>query len=393
MAAFSGTLRTNEVYSALFNMILAQQVFMDNFGKHQTLVEKAKQEAGLFGDTKLFYSGDVLKSKVWTGHDSEAANLLNVERAPAPACQAIVIDQFRIIALSTDEYLSKRAWSSESAFSDFTSLLIDMMSQTKKVYEGVLFNTYVGTHTTSIGEQMQSIDLTTALTGLSGVEKDKKEAMVIAQALADLMVEMNDYNRSYNDYGYLRSYADEDIKVIWNSKYLNKIRKVDLPTIFHKEGLVDKMESEVLPARYFGTVLDASSIATYSASTPAAGKPIDSDDSSYVPGSNHANGCVRSLVEKEVTVSGTDYHVFPGDEIPSGSTVKASGTFELGETYIEQDDIICKVVTKLPVMLTAFEASVSFYNPRALLTNRYMIWGFSKPEALSNYPFITIKAI
>ena len=85
MAAFSGTLRTNEVYSALFNMILAQQVFMDNFGKHQTLVEKAKQEAGLFGDTKLFYSGDVLKSKVWTGHDSEAANLLNVERAPAPA--------------------------------------------------------------------------------------------------------------------------------------------------------------------------------------------------------------------------------------------------------------------------------------------------------------------
>lgn len=393
MAAFSGTLRTNEVYSALFNMILAQQVFMDNFGKHQTLVEKAKQEAGLFGDTKLFYAGDVLKSKVWTGHDNEAANLLNVERAPAPACQAIVIDQFRIIALSTDEYLSKRAWSSESAFSDFTSLLIGMMAETKKVYEGTLYNTYVGTHVTSVGNQSQSIDLTTALTGLSGVEKDKKEAMVIAQALADLMVEMGDYSREFNDYGYLRSYADEDIKVIWNSKYLNKIRKVDLPTIFHKEGLVDKMESDVLPSRYFGTVLDASSIATYSASTPAAGKPIDSDDSSYVPGSNHANGCVRSLVEKEVTVGGTAYHVFPGDEIPSGSTVKASGTFELGETYIEQDDIICKVVTKLPVMLTAFEASTSFYNPRALLTNRYMVWGFSKPEALSNYPFISIKAI
>ena len=79
-----------------------------------------------------------------------------------------------------------------------------------------------------------------------------------------------------------------------------------MPTIFHKEGMIQKFEEEVLPSRYFGTVITSSNIASFSASTPAAGKPIDSDDGSYVPGSNHANGCIRSLVEKdEVDVSGT----------------------------------------------------------------------------------------
>lgn len=362
MAAFSGTLRTNEVYSALFNMILAQQVFMDNFGKHQTLVNKAKEEAGLFGDTKLFYSGDVLKSAVWTGHDTEAANLLNVERAPAPECQAIVIDQFRIIALSTDEYLSKRAWSTESAFSDFTSLLIGMMAETKKVYEGTLYNTYVGTHETSVGSQQVTVDLGSIASdsSVNTIEKDKLEAMTIAQSLADLFVEMGDYSRSYNNYGFLRSYADEDIKVIWNSDYVNKIRKVDLPTIFHKEGLVDKFEQEVLPARYFGQV-------QASAHTTVAGE--------------------RSLIEADITVGGNTTHVFPGDVIPTGASVGAN------ESYIVDPDVICKVVVRLPVMLTAFEASTSFYNPRALLTNRYMVWGYSNPEALDNYPFITVKAI
>ena len=52
-------------------MIISQEVFADNLGKHQTLVDKARVDGGLFGDTKLYYSTDVLKSAPW-GNDAEA---------------------------------------------------------------------------------------------------------------------------------------------------------------------------------------------------------------------------------------------------------------------------------------------------------------------------------
>ena len=395
MANFTGQLRSNEIFSALYNMIISQEVFADNLGKHQTLVDKARVDGGLFGDTKLFYATDVLKSVAW-GNDAEATNLLALHRPDAPDCQAISLDVFRQISLTVDNYLSKRAWSSEGVFSSFTSIMLGWLRETKRVYDGTLYNVFIGTTETSVGAQEVSIDLTSAsagdpLYGLTGVEKEKMEAMIISQAIADLLVAMGDYSRDFNDYANLRSYAEEAIKVIWNSKIVNKIRKVDLPTIFHKDGLVDKFEEEILPSRYFGVVLTASNMSTYSASTPTAGKPIDSDDGSYVPGTNHANGCVRAVVEKDVTVGGVAYHVFPGDEIPSGATVKASGNFELGEAYIEQDDIICKVLVKLPPYMSAFEVGTSFFNPKSLTTNHYLTFGHNKLEYLKNYPLITVK--
>lgn len=396
MATFLGQLRSNEIFSALYNMIISQQVFADNLGKHQTLVDKARVDGGLYGDTKLFYSTDVLKSVAW-GNDAEASNLLALHRPDAPEVQAIVLDQFRQISLTVDNYLSKRAWSSEGAFSQFNSVMLGWLRDTKRVYDGTLYNAFIGTRETSTGAQMQTVDLKSAsagdpLYGLTGVEKEQMEAMLIAQKLADLMVALGDYGRDFNDYANLRSYAEEDIKVVWNSIWVNKIRKIDLPTIFHKDGLMDKFEEEVLPSRYFGVVLTSSNIASYSASTPTTGKPIDSDDGSYVPGVGHANGCVRAMIEKDITVGGTAYHVFAGDEIPSGATVKASGTFELGEVYIEDANVICKVLVKLPPYMSAFEVGTSFFNAKSLTENHYLTFGHNTLEHLSNYPFITVKA-
>lgn len=392
MGAFLGQLRSNEIFSALYNMIISQEVFADNLGKHQSLVEKARVDGGLFGDTKLYYATDVLKSVAW-GNDAEASNLLALHRPEAPECQAIHLDIFRQICLTVDNYLSKRAWADEGAFSSFNSIMLGWMRDTKRVYDGTLYNVFIGTTETSSGKQVVSVPVSTAIASASTqLEADKLEAMVIAQSLADLMVEMGDYSREFNDYANLRSYAEEAVKVVWNSKYVNKIRKIDLPTIFHKDGLMEKFEEEVLPARYFGTVITSSNISSYSASTPAAGKPIDSDDGSYVPGSNHANGCIRSCVEKDVTVSAVAYHVFPGDEIPAGATIKASGTFELGEVYIEKADVICKVLVKLPPYMSAFEVGTSFFNPKSLTENHYLTFGHNTIEYLKNYPFITVKA-
>ena len=389
------TLNPNEIFASIANMIISQEVFADNLGKHQTLVDKARVDGGLYGDKKLYYSTDVLKSHPW-GNDAEAANLLALDRPADPKVQDITLDVFRQIRLTVDNYLSKRAWSDEGAFSSFNSVMLGWMRETKRVYDGTLYNCFIGATQTSTGQQVVNVDLGTGsghpLYNLTGVEKEQMEAMLIAQALADLFVAMGDYSRDYNDNQFLRSYANEAIKVIWNAKFVNKIRKIDLPTIFHKDGLVDKFEEDIMPARYFGEVITSANVASYSDATPAAGKPIDADDDSYVPGVNHANGCIRSMVEKDVTVSGTAYHVFPGDEIPAGATIKAGGNFELGEVYIEKADIIAKVLVKLPPFMSAFEVGTSFFNPRSLTENHYLTFGHNTLEYLKNYPFITVKA-
>lgn len=399
MPNFTGTLNSNEIFAAIYNMIISQQVFADNIkGTFSSLVDSARVDGSLFGDQKLYYSTDALKTDAW-GNDAEATNLLQLHRPAAPKVQSIVLNKFRQISLTVDYYLSKRAWSTEGAFSEFTSVMIGWMRDTKRIYDSTLYNAFFGSNETLVGKQMRQVDLRSAsagqpLYGLSGLEKEKMEAMLIAQNLADLFVEMKDVSRDFNDYGHLRSYGDEEIKVVWNSKFVNKIRKIDLPTIFHKDGLVDKFAEEILPARYFGTAITASNIADYSATTPAAGKPIKQSTGAYTPGSNHANGYIRALVEKEVTVSGTVYHVFPGDEIPAGATIVAStGNFLPGEVYIEKDDVICKIVTMLPPMMSAFEVGTSFFNPKSLTENHYLTWGYNTLEHLKAKPFITVKAL
>lgn len=394
MPTFSGQLRSNEIFSALYNMIISQQVFADNIkGTFSSLVDKARVDGSIYGDQKLFYSTDVLKSHAW-GADSEATNLLALARPKAPEVQSIVLDKFRQIDLTVDYYLSKRAWADEGAFSSFTSVMLGWIRETKRVYDSTLYNAFIGTNESTVGGQMRSVGVAAARANASSEEEaNRLEAEAIAQHIADLMVEMKDVSRSFNDYQQLRSHSEEEIKVIWNSKFVNKIRKIDLPTIFHKDGLVDKFEEEILPARYFGIVITLINISSYSASTPAAGKPIDSNDGSYTPGDAHANGCVRSLVEKEVEVSSTKYHVFPGDEIPAGATIVAStGDFLPGEVYIEDSSVICKVVTMLPPFMSAFEVGTSFFNPKSLTENHYLTWGYNSLEHLKGKPFITIKA-
>ena len=255
--------------------------------------------------------------------------------------------------------------------------MLGWMRETKRVYDGTLYNVFIGTTVSSVGKQSQSVDLTTGLSGLSGIEKDRKEAELIAQKLADLIVEMGDYSRDFNDYQFLRSYANEAIKVVWNSKYINKIRKVDLPTIFHKEGLVDKFEEDVMPNRYFGHIVGEADI--------GSGKVIGTDGA-Y----DSTKGTLRAA--KEFVYN--DKHYFPGDALAtSGTYVAVVGGLEASDVYVEDADVICKVLVKFPPMMSAFEVGTSFFNPRSLTENHYLTFGHNTLEKLDNYPFITIKEI
>lgn len=382
MPNFTGTLNSNEIFGAIYNMIISQQVFADNIkGTFSSLVDAARVDGSLFGDQKLYYSTDALKTEAW-GNDAEASNLLALHRPAAPKVQSIVLNKFRQISLTVDYYLSKRAWSTEGAFSEFTSVMIGWMRETKRVYDSTLYNSFFGTNETSVGKQIRQIDLRSAssgqpLYGLSGLEKEKMEAMLIAQDLADLFVEMKDVSRDFNDYGHLRSHGDEEIKVVWNSKFVNKIRKIDLPTIFHKDGLIDKFSEEILPARYFGRPVSESDI--------GSGKIIGSDGA-Y----DSSKGTLRA--KEEFTYN--DKHYFPGDALAtSGTYVAVVGGLEASQVYIETSDVICKVVTMLPPMMSAFEVGTSFFNPKSLTENHYLTWGHNSLEHLKGKPFITVKAL
>lgn len=57
------TLNSNEIFASIANMIISQEVYSDNLGKHQKLVDKARVDGTLFGDKKLFYATDVLATR------------------------------------------------------------------------------------------------------------------------------------------------------------------------------------------------------------------------------------------------------------------------------------------------------------------------------------------
>ena len=361
MANYNGQLKSNEIFTSIYNLILAQQVFADNIsGTKSELVDMARIDGTLYGDTKLYYATDVLSSAPW-GNDAEAVNLLQLHRPADPKCQAITIDKFRQVSLTIDDYMSKRAWSDLDAFSSFNSVMQGWLGDTKKIYDATTYNAYVGTATTDVGRQKIEVDVTTAVGTATGEEAARIEAETIAEAIANLLVDLKDVSRDFNDYGFLRSYNIDDLIFVWNSKAISRITKRDLPTIYNNE-IMEKFGEYTLPARYFGTV---NSQAT------------------------DGNGTtVRSLIEQDVSPKqggGAKKHVFAGDLIPSGYTATAN------TSYTTNDKILFKVMhrSSIPYM-SAFSVGTSFFNAKSLTENHYLTFGHNTLQYLQNYPLITV---
>ena len=373
---YAGKLNASEVFASIFNMIISQYVFADNIkGTKSSLVDEARVDGSMYGDTKLYYATDVLRSYAWGGY-AEAANLLATDRPEDPKCQAITLDVFRQIRLTVDNYLTKRAWSTENAFNEFNSVMLGWIRDTKKVYDSTTYNAFIGTYETAEGKQTQTVTLPTDATNKEA--ENRLQAQAIATKVADILVDLEDVSRDYNDYENLRSYSADDFRYVWNAEWVNKIRKLDLPTIFHKD-FIDKFAEYTLPARYFGTLGTAGAVTS--------------------------NGTtMRSLVEQDVTLaenyvfkgqtltSGTKFHLFAGDIIPKGITLATTGGVQV-PYYTEDSSIVCKIVHKSAVpYMSGFEAGTSFFNPRSLTENHYLTFAHNTIEALHDKPFITVKA-
>jgi len=362
---FPGSLNQNEIYDRLYNMIISIQTESGNIkGLYSALVDAARVDGTLFGDTKIYIDTDVLETHAW-GNDAEAPNLLNLDRSPKPKTQSIVLNKFRQIRCTVDDVLSRRAFYDEGAFASFTSVLLGWITDTKRVYDSRLYSTYIGTTKTSVGKQSINVDLTTATQSIAASDVEGKarvRAQHVAKAIADTIVLMKDASRDFNDYGFLRSYDEGEIKCVFNAKYANEITKLDLPTMFHQVG-IDKFGQYILPDYYFGNI----------------------STSAIAAASN--TGQYRSVIEKDYTVGGATTHCFPGDKIPAAVAIAAN------EGYEVDDKVICKMMTVLPPFLSAFSIGSSFWNPRSLTTNHYLTFGFNTLEYLKGKPFITFKEI
>ena len=361
MPQFSGSLNPNEIFSSLFNMIISQQINADNIKEgFSSLVNRARVDGGLYGDTKLYYDTDVLKSHAWGG-DTEASSLLSLDRPADPECQAIFLNVFRQIRVTVDYYLSKRAWKDEGAFAQFNAVTLGWLRDTKKVYDQTTYNAFIGVAVSAVQADV-NVTLSTITTPATTADEESEarlRAQRIGKALADLMIDMKDVSRSFNDYGHLKSYDEDEVIIIFNSAYANEITYLDLPTIFHKEGIVKKVSQDMLPSRYFGDILTAS-------------KTVGATDD------------VRAMYEQEITVGGNSYHLFAGDKFPVGAVVAS------GDGYEVNPAIIAKVVTKLPPYMSAFEVGTSFFNPRSLTENHYLTFGHNSLEHLYAHPFVRV---
>lgn len=371
-AIFNGQLNTNIVYRSLYNLIISVQTYVDNISKtNSALVNMAKTEASQYGDTIIKTATDIVPIYDWLG-DEEAGNLLKLHRPQRPQQEKFVLDVFKMVPLTTDTFLSKQAWGDERSFAEFNSTVIAWMKDTKDIYEASIFNTFIGTNETETGKQNVEIVVPAEPDSADDYNTEAYNriyAQTIAMEMANLMVDVADYNRSYNDFENLRSFNVDDLIFVSNSEYVNKITKLDTPSLFHRDGLVEKLGKYTLPARFFGT------INTEGGTTPSS------------------NLSIRSLICKDyntVEPSNAAYNkkllIQAGDLLPGGVAYGAN------ETYTQDNSIAFKVYHKNSVpFLSAFNASSEFFNPRSQTSTKYLIFGHNHLAHSSNYPFITVR--
>lgn len=381
---FNGQLYTNKIVGGMFNMIIRETVESGNIkGTYSELVDMSRVEGTLFGDQIIFVDTDKLSTHDWNNYD-EAANLLDTDRVEDPDTQTIVMDVFKQIRLTLDDYLTKQAWTGPDAFGTFQSVMQSWITSTKKIYESKTFNVFVGTTETSEGKQTQTID----------VNAGENFGLLVAEKLANVLVDLKNPSRVYNDFYNTKSFAEEDLIVVWNSDVYNAIKKIDLPVIFHKDGLVGEFEQHVIPSYFFGTPVgkehneqttdpNNTTIRTRiekrfdlpSVATGASGKTAATTEAKRIEN--------KAKMDK----NGVWYVICDaGDIIPGGVD------YYEDEAYEAKDDIAFKLIHKRSIpFMSAFTVGTSFFNPRALLTNHYLTFGHNTLEYLRSKPFITVK--
>ena len=350
------TLNNNAIYTVLQNMVISQHVFSDPIGGLSSeIVDANRVDGTLYGDQKQYMSVDMIHPRDWGG-DDEAENLLKLERNTKVSQEQITLDTFKMFKLTTGTMKEKQAFMNEGNFSNFNAVQLAMIRDGKRAYDVTTYNAFIGTH---------ARDIKTIPVGA-----DDNEALVVSKGIADIVDEMAELETTFNGWGYLRAYGRDDLQIIFNKRYLNSWRLVDLPEVYHPDGILHDHKS--MNAKYFG-VLPATKAAATAAQT--AGK-------------------LRFGKQVNFDKAGSFY---AGDLVPDGVTVgeKTSGdTVNYEDCYIEDATIVGIIIGKgaAPYM-SASENSTAFWNPQSLTNTNFLIYGHNTLKALQEKPYIVIKKV
>ena len=382
-------LNQNIITAALFNMIISQQVF-DSEVASTSLADRFKVDGTLFGDTKLYHSFDIGSPEDWL-NDEEAPDLLKLVRNKSGKTQSITMGVYKIIAITTDQYLSKQAFMGNGTFAEYTSFLKGSLRKIKRVYDRSIINVHVGTLKPSTTRC--DLQITTPK-GATTEETNRLEAQTLASEIEILKADLEDNNRDFNALNYLRSYDVSDFIAIWNVRVHSRIRKIDLPTIFHKDINEGGGFTEYdLPEKWFGSV--ATSDLTLPTSAPAT-----------VTNRILENGWY-DVSETEITLvakpDNNSIYLWAGDAVPykgqvyqdyvRGISVTVQSTTLPKEYYYVVDNSIAFMLVHkdaLPYM-SGFETATEFWNSRSLTSTNYLIFGHNNLEFIEEYPRIKVR--
>lgn len=382
-------LNQNTITTALFNMIISQQVF-DSKVANTDLADRFRVDGTLFGDTKLYHSFDIGSPEDWL-NDNEAPNLLQLNRNKSGKTQSITMGVYKIISITTDQYLSKQAFMGEGTFAEYTSFLTGSLRKIKRVYDRSLINSKIGTLEPSTIRCDISI---VTPKGATTEEGNRLEAQTIAARLMVLKADLEDNNRDFNALDYLRSYSSEDLIAVWNVEKHAQITKLDLPTIFHNDINADGgFKQYDLPAKWFGEAatedytLPSSAPGTVTKRVLVSGW-YDVAQTEIVLVSKPTNNTVFLWAGDPVPYTGQIYHDYVRKvDVTVVSTIMPS------EYYYTVDNTIAFMLvhaSALPFM-SGFETGTEFWNGRSLTTNNYLIFGHNNLEFLEEYPRIRVK--
>lgn len=369
---FNGTLNSNEIYNALFNIRILFQKLAPQTIRRDEIVSLLDKATGMYGDTGVVQGMDIQGTYNF-GMDAEAASLLAINRNKTQKVEKYTIDQWRQTDVTNDAYISKRAFLDEGTFAMFNGYIVGTLSKAMDAFENGFVKSSVGTYNSPV----TGCNITVDLPELDGTEAtERRRAALLKKAILDLKADLKDNQRKYNGYGFYSSYDWEDFTPVFNTKYLNEINALALHQTFNPEYISQTSGRNWTP-KWFGTVKETGGTTETTANggnkTIYSLVEINSDETTNFPltALQHTNGV---------------YRIFPGDLLPD------EFKYGDGEAYEVDSKVIAKVFAPEYVYyMTGYQQGESFYNPRSATTNHYLRKGFSPVQVSKFRPFITIK--
>ena len=398
--AFSNTLNVNEWDSALYNAYKIMGTKDNLEDLDMDLVSAITEEGGKFQDKNQYSFINVVSTRDWDPTDT---NVLAFEERPEVKQQEIVVKNKRQVAITKSYFLDKRAWGSPDAYSQYIGLIDSQVSKAKKVYDQKFVNVGVGTLESNVGAQQQTVKLYAV--GETDTAKDieaknRMNAQLIAEKVTHVKNLLRDPNSDFNDLGFLDSFGDAKMTVLWNEEFLNSIHMLDLPTTYNDKYF--DFNGRQMLSKYLGS------------GTSAAGTADGTTHRAY----NEYKIPVKANGEYVAAASAAKYVVVrPGDLLPKGTPIVARDTAESTATfatsyriwnktvnvnvtvyesvhaYQPNSKIICKILSLDALkFISSFQSDGTFQNYKSNTENIYSTFLFSDVEYLGGYPLVTLKA-